>query len=255
MKMVNVIVGRENLNPDEIPDRWDGPQRILVILAHPDDPEFFCGGTIARWTDAGHQVSYCLLTCGDKGTKDRSLTSDELCLLRQEEQRAAAAVLGVNHVHFLDYPDGYLVPDLELRREVTRVIRQEQPDILVTCDPTNLYVRDNYINHPDHRAAGQVVLDAVFPAARDHLSFIELWRDEQLEPHIVREVWISLPQNPNVVVDITEYWEVKLEALVNHKSQIGDPAQFEERMRSRHTPESTLENPRYVESFKHVVLG
>ncbi|HUV28191.1 MAG TPA: PIG-L deacetylase family protein [Anaerolineales bacterium] len=243
------------MNPDEIPDNWDAPQRILVILAHPDDPEFFCGGTIARWTLAGHQVAYCLLTCGDKGTKDRSLTSAALCSLRQEEQRAAAAILGVHDVRFLDYPDGYLVPDMNLRKEITRVIRQEQPDILVTCDPTNLYVRETYLNHPDHRAAGQATLDAVFPAARDHLYFIELWRDEQLEPHIVREVWISLPRDPDVSVDITDHWDLKLRALSEHRSQIGDRAQLEERMRSRHTPDSSLEKPRYEEYFKRLVLG
>lgn len=243
------------MNPDEIPDNWDAPQRILVILAHPDDPEFFCGGTIARWTLAGHQVAYCLLTCGDKGTKDRSLTSAALCSLRQEEQRAAAAILGVHDVRFLDYPDGYLVPDMNLRKEITRVIRQEQPDILVTCDPTNLYVRETYLNHPDHRAAGQATLDAVFPAARDHLYFIELWRDEQLEPHIVREVWISLPRDPDVSVDITDHWDLKLRALSEHRSQIGDRAQLEERMRSRHTPDSSLEKPRYEEYFKKLVLG
>ena len=129
------------MNQGEIPDNWDIPQRILVILAHPDDPEFFCGGTVARWTLAGHRVSYCLLTCGEKGTKDRSLTTETLCSLRQKEQRAAAALLGVHDVRFLDHPDGYLVPDLNLRKEITRVIRKEQPDILVTCDPTNLYVR------------------------------------------------------------------------------------------------------------------
>lgn len=243
------------MNQGEIPDQWETPQRILVILAHPDDPEFFCGGTIARWTRAGHQVSYCLLTCGDKGTKDRQLTSDRLCSLRQAEQLAAAAVLGVNEVRFLDYPDGYLVPDLVLRKEITRVIRQEMPDIMVTCDPTNLYVRETYLNHPDHRAAGQAALDAVFPAARDHLNFIELWRDEQLEPHTVREVWISLTQDPNVSIDVTEHWDLKLRALKEHKSQIGDQVQFEERMRARHTPDSSPEKPRYEESFKRLILG
>lgn len=242
------------MNEAETPDNWDSPQRILVILAHPDDPEFFCGGTIARWVLAGHQVSYCLLTCGDKGTSDREITADALCTQRQSEQMAAAAVLGVHQVRFLDHPDGYLVPDLELRKEITRVIRKEQPDVLVTCDPTNLYVRDTYINHPDHRAAGQATLDAVFPAARDHLIFIELWRDENLEPHIVREVWISLPQEANVSVDVTEHWQLKLRALLEHKSQIGDPAQLEERLRMRHTPDSSPQKPRFKEHFKRIEL-
>lgn len=242
------------MNETEKPDNWDSPQRILVILAHPDDPEFFCGGSIARWILAGHHVSYCLLTCGDKGTADRALTPEDLCTQRQSEQMAAAAVLGVHSVRFLDHPDGYLVSDLELRKEITRVIRQEQPDVLVTCDPTNLYVRDTYINHPDHRAAGQATLDAVFPAARDHLNFVELWRDENLEPHIVREVWISLPQVANISLDVTEHWQLKLQALSKHKSQIGDPTQLEERLRMRYTPDSTPENPRYEEHFKRIML-
>ncbi len=243
------------MNEAETPDNWDSPQPILVILAHPDDPEFFCGGTIARWVLAGHQVSYCLLTCGDKGTSDRALTPDALCAQRQGEQMAAAAVLGVHQVRFLDHPDGYLVPDLELRKEITRVIRQEQPNVLVTCDPTNLYVRETYLNHPDHRAAGQATLDAVFPAARDHLNFIELWRDENLEPHVVREVWISLPQEANVSLDVTEHWQLKLRALFEHKSQIGDPAQLKERLLKRHTPDSSPENPRFEEQFKRLVLA
>lgn len=237
------------------PDQWEKSQKVLVILAHPDDPEFFCGATIARWTSAGHSVSYCLLTCGDKGTKDRELTPEMLCSVRQSEQIAAAAVLGVHRVRFLNYPDGYLTPDLHLRRDITRVIRQEQPDILVTCDPTNLYVRETLLNHPDHRAAGQAALDAVFPAARDHLNFVELWRDENLEPHIVREVWVASPKEPTLTLDVTGYWETKIRALHEHRSQIGDPQALTERMRARHTSDSTLENPRYEEHFRRLILG
>lgn len=241
-----------NQNPE--PDQWDGPQRILVVLAHPDDPEFFCGGSIARWVAAGHQVSYCLLTCGDKGTKDRNLTSEELCNIRNKEQMAAAKVLGVTQVRFLDYPDGYLVPDLNLRKDITREIRRKKPDILVTCDPLNLYIRDTYINHPDHRAAGQATLDAVFPAARDHLNFVELWRDEGLEPHNVREVWVSLPLEPNVNLDVTDFWEVKIRALSQHKSQIDDFEELAERMRKRIAPDTSPENPRYEEAFRKIVF-
>lgn len=243
------------MSETSLPDQWEKPQKILIILAHPDDPEFFCGATIARWTAAGHSVSYCLLTCGDKGTKDREITPEMLCSRRQSEQIAAAAVLGVRQVRFLNYPDGYLTADLHLRRDITRVIRQEQPDILVTCDPTNLYVRETLLNHPDHRAAGQAVLDAVFPAARDHLNFIELWRDENLEPHIVREVWVSAPKEPTISLDVTEYWETKIRALYEHKSQIPDPQALAERIRARHTSDSTLENPRYEEYFRRLILG
>lgn len=238
-----------------VSDNWETPQRVLVILAHPDDPEFFCGGTLARWVAAGHQVRYCLLTCGDKGSDNRDLSSEELCAVRLDEQRAAAKVLGIEAVRFLEHEDGYLVADLNLRREITRILRQERPDILVTCDPTNLYVRQNSINHPDHRAAGQVVLDALFPASGNHRFFPELLEQEGLEPHMPREVWISLPVETQVEIDVTEYWEVKIKALLEHRSQINDPDKFVERMKSRHTEDSTPEKPRYVERYRVLQYG
>ena len=236
-------------------DGWKDKQKILVVLAHPDDPEFFCGASIARWIRAGHIVEYCLLTCGDKGTKDRAISTADLCSVRQMEQRAAAAVLGASAVCFLGYEDGYLVPSLELRKDITRVIRQVKPDILVTCDPTTLYVGGTRLNHPDHRAAGQAAIDAVFPAARDHLNFVELWRDENLEPHVVREVWVCGTQQPNITLDVTDTWELKIQALFEHKSQIGDPNQLAERMRNRRMPDSSPESPRYEESFRRLILG
>src|SRR4030042_2961339 len=131
---------------DKVVEDWDIPQKILVILAHPDDPEYFCGATITRWVRAGHQIVYCILTCGDKGTKDLTLGSDELCSIRQMEQRSAANVLGVEDVKFLNYPDGYLVADINLRRDITRVIRTMQPDILVTCDPQTLFTSNGRLN-------------------------------------------------------------------------------------------------------------
>jgi LmbE family N-acetylglucosaminyl deacetylase len=243
------------MNDQLPPGEWSTPQRILVILAHPDDPEFFCGATLAHWSAAGHEVSYCLLTCGDKGSDRRDLSGEALCADRQEEQRRAAAVLGVKQVRFMNYPDGYLTPTLEMRREITRVIRQERPDILVTCDPTNLFPAPNRINHPDHRAAGQVVLDALFPAAGNHRYFYELLDEEGLEPHMPREVWVSLTAQPDVVLDATARWEQKIRALQEHKSQIGDPEQLAERMRQRHTPESTREAPRYEEKFRRLVFA
>lgn len=236
-------------------DDWQTPQKILVILAHPDDPEFFCGATLARWARAGHEIRYCLLTCGDKGGNGAQ-TPDDLCRSRHEEQRAAAAIVGVKNVHFLDLEDGYLTPSIELRRKVVRVIRQEKPSILVTCDPTNLFPIGTYrLNHPDHRYAGQVVLDAVFPAAGNAHFFPELLRDEGLEPHTPREVWVSLTSHPNVTLDVTDTWEIKLRALKEHKSQIGDPAEFEKRIRGWRTPESTDEDPVYEEKFRVLKFG
>jgi LmbE family N-acetylglucosaminyl deacetylase len=232
------------------PDDWPEKQQILVILAHPDDPEFFCGGTLARWALAGHEITYALLTCGDKGRNadNRSIADDKLCALRHLEQRAAADALGVKVIHYLDREDGYLVPDLDLRRDVVRLIRRFKPDVLVTCDPQNLFAAYG-INHPDHRAAGQVVLDAVFPSAGNDLFFPELLK-EGLEPHTPKEIWVSLTNQPNVTLDVTATWEIKLRALKEHKSQTGDPAKLEERMRSRRTEGSTEENPRYEEKFR-----
>jgi len=243
------------VDPDKPADGWETTQKILIVLAHPDDPEFFCGATTARWVRAGHQISYCVLTCGDKGTKDLTIESDELCSIRQMEQRFAAKVLGVEDVRFLNYPDGYLTPDINLRRDITRVIRTVRPDILVTCDPQTLFTANAGLNHPDHRAAGQATLDAVFPAARDHLNFIELWKDEKLEPYIVREVWVCGTLQPDITLDVTETWEIKIQALFEHKSQIGEPEKLAERMRNRRTADSTAENPRYEEKFRRLILG
>lgn len=234
---------------------WDTPQKILIILAHPDDPEFFCGATIARWTAAGHQVVYWLLTCGEKGSQDPDFDPQELCSNRFQEQRSAAARLGVREVNFLGYPDGCLQADLQLRKEVTRIIRIEKPDIVVGCDPTYYFAGENRINHPDHRAAGQVVVEAVFPAAGNPLYYPELMREEGLLPHTPKEVWISISQQPNLVLDVTDLWELKIQALCEHASQIGEKEAFITRMRSRHTPDSDPGTPRYEEVFRRIVFG
>jgi LmbE family N-acetylglucosaminyl deacetylase len=236
------------------PEIWDSPKNILVILAHPDDPEFFCGATLAKWARAGHHITYQLLTCGDKGFNDSTtadMTPDVLCALRHEEQQAAAKIIGAESVHIMNNPDGYLVADLDLRREVTRAIRNFKPDILVTCDPQNLFATYG-INHPDHRAAGQVVLDAVFPAAGNRAYFPELLV-EGYEPHMPKEVWCSLTQQPDMIVDVTETWLVKMEAILKHTSQIPNVEKFKERMKARHTEDSTDESPRYEENFRRIV--
>ena len=234
-------------------DNWESPQNILVILAHPDDPEFFCGATLAKWARQGHHITYQLITCGDKGFNEGTpveMTTDALCAIRHQEQLAAAQVIGAKAVHFLDTADGYLVPDLTLRREIVRVIRKFKPDILVTCDPQTLFAMYG-VNHPDHRAAGQAVMDAVFPAAGNPVFFPELLL-EGYDPHMPREIWCSLTMQPNVRIDVTETWQIKLEAILQHKSQIANVDKFTERMRSRHTEDSTDENPRYEENFRVV---
>ena len=233
------------------PDSWQTPQKILVILAHPDDPEFFCGATLAKWANAGHEITYYLLTCGDKGSHDSNFLGDDLCLLRQKEQRDATKIIGAKEVHFLNRPDGYLAPDMDTRREVTRIIRQFTPDILVTCDPTNLYPSDFYpLNHPDHRAAGQVVLDAVFPGAGNPHYFPELL-SAGYAPHTPKEVWISLTNQANTHLDITETWNTKIAAILAHKSQV-DPSDILIEMLGKFakTKDSPEDAPRYEEHFR-----
>jgi LmbE family N-acetylglucosaminyl deacetylase len=237
-------------------DHWETPQKILVILAHPDDPEFFCGATLARWARAGHHVTYYLLTCGDKGYNPSThpeMTPEKLCGLRHEEQENAAKVIGAESVQFMELPDGYLVPNLDLRREMVRVIRKYKPDILVTCDPQNLFALYG-INHPDHRACGQVVIDAVFPAADNVAYFPELLM-EGYRPHMPKEVWISLTNQPNTTLDVTETWDIKLKAILEHKSQVQDVDKLIERFKSRRAEDSTEENPRYEEKFRVVKYG
>jgi LmbE family N-acetylglucosaminyl deacetylase len=216
----------------EYDENWEGGKEILVVLAHPDDPEFFLGGSIARWTARGHHVSYLLLTKGDKGAKDGALNFDVIIKTRIEEQEKAARFLGVKSVKFLDYEDGYIAPDLELRKMIVREIRLHKPNILVTCDPSNLFPSKRYINHPDHRYTGQVVIDAVFPAAGNLFFFPELL-GEGYQPHEVEEVWMSLTTQPDVELDVSEEWEKRLEALKMHASQIGDPVDFEKYMLER----------------------
>ncbi len=234
-------------------DNWESPQKILVILAHPDDPEFFCGATLARWARAGHSITYLLLTCGDKGfnpTTTPDMTPEKLCGIRHAEQANAARVIGANPPLFMDLPDGYLIPDLKLRRDIVREIRRHKPDILVTCDPQNLFAQYG-INHPDHRACGQVVVDAVFPAAGNIAYFPELV-EEGFEPHMPKEVWCSLTSQPNTTVDVTDTWNIKLQGILEHKSQVQDAEALIKRFKSRRTEDSTEENPRYEEKFRVV---
>jgi len=161
-------------------------------------------------------------------------------------------VLGVTTVQFLDQKDGFLHPNDHIRKDVIRQIRTIKPDIVASCDPTNYYLRDRYINHPDHRAAGEITLDAVFPAAGNVYYFPELITEENLPPHTPEEVWLSTPLQANVVLDVTEFWPQKLAALKMHVSQIGDPKVLELNQLSRRTEDSTLENPRFEDHFRRL---
>ncbi len=235
-------------------DTKERPDQVLVILAHPDDPEFFCGATIARWTTEGREVVYCLLTRGDKGSDELGTNPRELARTREREQRSAAEILGVKEVIFLDFLDGHIVPNPELRKEITRIIRQVRPDIVLTSDPGVYY--SDFINHSDHRAAGQATLDSLWPAARSAMYYPELSEEEGLEPIKVHQVYIAGASRPNTTIDVTGFVEQKLSALAEHRSQIKDLKALRERLLARmRDPNSPPEYPRYVEKFHRLELS
>lgn len=226
------------------------PSLALVVMAHPDDPEFAAGGTIAGWTEAGLRVVYVIVTDGSKGSGEPDMQPRRLAELRMAEQRAAAAALGVTEVDFLGLPDGEITPDLALRHAITREIRRYRPDIVVTHDPAALYY-DNFINHPDHRAVGQATLDAIYPTARDRLNAAHLLV-EGLEPHAVRDVYLSGSLQADHRVDIEATFERKLAALRAHATQIKDPAALEARLRERHASLAEGHGMALAEAFKRI---
>jgi LmbE family N-acetylglucosaminyl deacetylase len=225
--------------------------RVLVIAAHPDDPDFLAGGTVARFAKEGREIAYVIVTNGNKGSSDRSVTSEQLIPLREQEQRRAASVLGVARVEFLGYEDGEVEDTRSLRRDITREIRRWRPDLIITLNPYRTY--NNFPGwHRDHRTTARVVLDCVYPLARDHLSFPELASD--YEPHKVREVYLIQWENPRLIIDITDTIDLKLEAIRCHASQVADFAAFETRMRDRATTLGKEKGYSYAEGFDHVIV-
>jgi LmbE family N-acetylglucosaminyl deacetylase len=200
------------------------PKRAMSIQAHPDDQEFTIAGTLAKWARTGCEVVSVIVTSGDAGSNDPSQDAEykpELARLREVEQSAASAVLGVRETIFLRYPDGELEPTLALRKDLTRLIRRYQPDVVVTGDPTRRFYSDDYINHPDHRAAASAACDAVFPSAGTRLIFTDLLAGG-LEPHNVKRLYLHGAEKPNTWVDTSATIDVKIAALKKHASQIGD---------------------------------
>ena len=198
------------------------PSSALVICAHPDDIEFGASGTIAKWTKRGCKAAYVLVTSGNGGTHDPAYTRETIAVLREQEQRNAAAVCGVTDVEFLHYNDGEVMPTLELRKDLVRMIRKYKPEIVISMDPTRMYVGDGYITPPDHRAVATATMDAVAPVAAMPLMYPELG-----EAHRVREVWVVFTQEPNTWVDISETLETKMDALRQHKSQVSEDTVME----------------------------
>lgn len=226
----------------------EGPKRALVISAHPDDSEFGAGGTAYLWTQEGWEFHYLICTDGSKGTEDPEMTPDKLVPIRRQEQREAVEVVGGKSVEFLDYVDGELKYTPDFMRAVVRKIRTLKPYAVFSHDP-NQIVRNQFINHPDHRCVGEVALDAVYPIARNGPSFPEL-RDEGLMPYSVAEVYLWTASEINCEIDITDVMDKKLEALSKHKSQIADFDETAERVRNFWKNDEG----RYVERFRRIQL-
>jgi len=198
------------------------PKVVLGVAAHPDDLDFGASGTMASFAKNGAAVHYLVITDGSKGSSDTKLSSAELIKIREKEQRNAVKAIGGKSVTFLGYPDGQLEITMALKKDIVKVIRTLKPDIVITMDPSMLYsAKRGFINHPDHRAAGQATLDSVFPLARDHMVFPELFADGYL-PHKTPTVLLTNFDTNNFVVDITETFPDKIAALKAHVSQVGN---------------------------------
>jgi LmbE family N-acetylglucosaminyl deacetylase len=207
------------------------PTRLLVVTAHPDDVDFGAGGTVASLTDRGVDVVYCIVTDGDAGGFDPSVPRGDIAGIRRAEQTAAAKELGVDELHFLGYPDGRVVASLELRRDLSRVIRTVRPDAVMCQSPERNWT-SVFASHPDHRAAGTAALDAVYPDARNPFTFTELVEHEGLEAHSVGQVWVMAGPTPNRWIDTTEQFDRKIAALLRHESQIRTVDGFSARIRT-----------------------
>jgi LmbE family N-acetylglucosaminyl deacetylase len=229
------------------------PECVLAVGAHADDIDFGASGSVAAWAKQGARVEYLVITDGSKGSSDRNMTNDKLVATRQTEQRSAAETLGAKEVHFLDYEDGALEVTQELKKDIVRIIRQVRPDTVVVMDPTMVYsAQYGFINHSDHRAAGQATLDAVYPLARDHLAFPELYDQARLEPHKVAHVLLMNFEKQNCFVDITETFDIKLAGLSKHVSQLPDPDAAFAMLRSRAETTGQQAGCQLAESFVRI---
>jgi len=225
----------------------------MVVVAHPDDAEWGCSGTVAGWCRKGWEVVHVICTDGSKGTDDPEVTSEQIAKIRHQEQLEAGRILGTKAVEFLDYPDSFLTPSLELRRDIARAIRRHRPDIVVCANPNRDLNSHSYIGHPDHQAAAEAALSAVFPTARDRLTYPEML-DEGLEPHKVREVWVMLgPERGDHFNEISdEDMETAIRALKAHASQV--PPEAAERLREWKGGTGEQKGLKYAEAFKVIKL-
>jgi LmbE family N-acetylglucosaminyl deacetylase len=226
---------------------FDPGRSVLVVVAHPDDAEFACGGAVALWTEQGVTVNYVLATRGDKGTNDPNMLPERLATIREAEQREAARTLGVSEVVFFGLPDGELEDTPALRKAVVREIRRFRPDTVITSDPLRRYQQ-----HRDHRIIGQVTLDAVFPYARDYHHFPDLYREEGLEPHKVLQVLIPNADDADVWIDISSVIDRKIAALRCHATQVGDDEALAERIRQMAARIGAASGLAFAEAFRRI---
>jgi len=235
-------------------DKLPTPDRVLVVAAHPDDIEFGAAGTVARWVDEGAEIRYLLVTRGDKGSDDAAADPVQLGARREQEQRAAAAEIGVRGVDFLDEPDGQVEPSLRLRERITYAIRAFRPEVVMGHDPTVLFVNNEWVNHPDHRAVGTVTVDAVYPTARDPLNFRE-HLEAGLQPWKVAELFLWSTNEANQIVDISDTLDRKLAALACHASQFHEFGGTERWLRRRAEELGERAGYRAAEGFRRVMLA
>jgi LmbE family N-acetylglucosaminyl deacetylase len=227
------------------------PKIVLAVGAHADDIDFSSSGSVAAWAQKGAEVHYLVITDGSKGSEDKDITSEQMVKIREEEQTNAAKILGAKEVHFLHYEDGALEITMDLKRDIVRIIRQVKPDTVVVFDPTMVYSSEfGFVNHPDHRAAGQATLDAVYPLARDHLSFPDLYRQEQLEPHKVAHLLLINFERQNYYINITTTLDLKVKALHKHTSQV--PEGVSEMLEKRAADTGQKAGFQYAEGFVRV---
>ena len=235
----------------------NGIERALVVVAHPDDVDFGNAGTIAQWTRSGIEVSYCIITDGAAGGRDKDVSREEMARLRQLEQRAAGECVGVEDITFLGYPDGRLIVTLDLRRDITRVIRQKRPQRVLCQSPERAWNRI-YASHPDHLAAAEATLCAVYPDARNPFAHPELLEEEGLEEHVVGETWLTTPNEADRFIDITDTFDLKLAALRCHVTQVGHMDDLEGRIRewgTRVAETAGLGDGRLAEAYRVVDTG
>lgn len=231
------------------------PKSAMSIHAHPDDQDFTVAGTLAKWAKAGCEIVSVIITSGDAGSNSVDHEADykpQLARIREAEQRAANQVLGVEHTVFLHYPDGELVASIGLRKDLTRLIRKYKPEVVVTGDPSGWFYGNEYINHPDHRAAAEAATYAVFPSAGTRLIFTDLL-DEGLQPHNVKRLYIHGNEKPDTWVDIGETLDLKIEALKKHVSQT-DTHEVDQWMREWAQEDGKEKGLRYAEAYRVMIL-